>query len=160
MAAVPEGLSGEPHRALVDVVLRTSRAHAEWLADGGPVPALPRHWAALWRAAVQRHMALTDQAEGEAKDAVSVIVDQLSTLQQSAAWFREDGRLRERAIAETLLFGTALSDNVASRPAQHAWLEKRGTPRRTEACRGDRLGVHVAAGRGRRTTARIARGDH
>lgn len=117
---------------MVDVVLRTSREHAEWRADGGPVPELPRYWTALWKAAVQRQVALTDQAEPEAANAVGSIVDQLSNLQREAAWFRADGRLRERAIAETLLFGTGLSDNVSSRLAQHAWLEKRGTPRRAE----------------------------
>jgi hypothetical protein len=49
------------------------------------------------------------------------MVSQLTNLQENAAWFRADSDLRERAIAETLLWGTGLSDTVASRPAQLAW---------------------------------------
>jgi hypothetical protein len=118
---VPDGLSREPHRALVDVVLRSAREQAEWRADGGPVPELPRYWTALWQAAVQRQMTLADQPEPEANRAVGSIVTQLSNLRHNAAWFREDSRLRERAIAETLLYGTGVSDDVSSSPAQHAW---------------------------------------
>jgi hypothetical protein len=66
-------------------------------------------------------MTLTDQSEPQAKHAVASIVGHLCNLQNHAAWFREDAGLRERAIAETLLFGTGLSDNVASQHAQYAW---------------------------------------
>jgi hypothetical protein len=118
---VPDELGREPHRALVDVVLRSSRARVEWLADGGPVPQLPAYWGALWQAAVQRQMALAEQDEPEAKWEVQSTVAHLSTLQHSAAWFRDDARLRERAIAETLLYGTRLGRDVPSQRAQQAW---------------------------------------
>jgi hypothetical protein len=118
---IPDGLNREPHRALVDVVLRAGRERAGWLANGGPAPALPRYYAALWRAAVRRQIGLTDQPEPVAQRSVSSVVSHLSHLQQEAAWFREDERLRERAIAETLIYATGLSDTVASRPAQLAW---------------------------------------
>ena len=125
--AVPDDMAREPHRALVDTVLARQRRHREWLADGGPVPQLPLYWSALWDAAVGRHIALTDLSESDAKDAVRSIVDQMSDLQGHAAWFRDDVRLRDRAIAETLLYGTGLSDTVASRPAQQAWSRRRST---------------------------------
>lgn len=121
---VPESLSREPHRALVDVALRCSQERAEWRADGGPVPQLPRYWSALWQAATQRQMALTDQARPVAHEAVRCMVEHLTGLHADAAWFRADNRLREQAIAETLLYGTGLTGGVPSLPAQLAW--KRG----------------------------------
>jgi hypothetical protein len=117
----PEDLGREPHRALTDIVLRAGREHAEWRAAGGVEPQLPRSWTARWQAAVSRQIDLTDQAEPDARQAVSDMVSQLTNLQENAAWFRTDSDLRERAIAETLLWGTGLSDTVASRPAQLAW---------------------------------------
>lgn len=127
MQGVPDGPAGEPHRALVETVLANQRRHREWMVDGGPVPELPGYWGALWKAAVQRHIALTDLPESDATDAVRSIVSQLGTLHGSAAWFRDDSRLRELAITETLLHGTGLSDRVTSREAQLAWPRRDGT---------------------------------
>ena len=121
-----QGPGREPHRALLDAALRFSRQHAQWRADGGPVPQLPRAWPALWQAAVHRQMTLADQTESQARRAVEGIVSQLSTLSTRADWFRADSQLRERAIAETLLFGTGLGDNVSSRLAQYAWQRRHG----------------------------------
>ncbi|WP_327001556.1 hypothetical protein OHA72_41465 [Dactylosporangium sp. NBC_01737] len=118
---VPDRLSREPHRALVDMVLTATQEHADWLADGGTLPDLPRYWSTLWRAAVQRHTELTDEPEPVARESVRGIVDQLAGLHRNAAWFREDRVLRERAIAETLLSGTGLRDAVPSRAAHLAW---------------------------------------
>jgi hypothetical protein len=131
LGPVPEGMSREPHRALVDTALRAAAQQVGWLADGGPVPELPRYWSTLWQAAVERHMDLTGAPEPEAREAVGSIVNQLTSLHCEAGWFRDDGRLRERAIAETLLYGTGLADRVASRPAQDAWRHRQamGPPR-------------------------------
>ncbi|MDG4826322.1 hypothetical protein O7635_31110 [Asanoa sp. WMMD1127] len=118
---VPE----EPHRPLVDAVLSNSAARAAWLVDGGPEPRLPASWAALWEAAVARQMLLADQTEPEAQRAVSTLTSHLSALQHNAAWFRADDRLREQAIAETLLYVTRLRTAVRSRPAQLAWHHRR-----------------------------------
>jgi hypothetical protein len=121
---VPEGLGREPHRVLVDAALREERQRAAWLADGGPVPELPRYWSALWQATVERQMDLAGTPEPAARHDVGSIVSQLTSLQHEAEWFRDDGRLRERAIAETLLYGTGLGDRVPSRAAQMAWLRR------------------------------------
>jgi hypothetical protein len=118
---VPSGLASEPHRALVEAALHHSDRRAAWLADGGPVPELPAYWTALWQAAADRQVALTGSPEIDARRAVGSIVNQLITLRNEARWFGEDGELRQRAIAETLLYGTELSLDVASREAQEAW---------------------------------------
>ncbi|WP_144118485.1 hypothetical protein [Catellatospora sichuanensis] len=129
---IPEDLAGEPHRALVDLSLRLGRERAAWLADGGPGPQLPGYWRTLWRAAVRRQMDLADQSEPVADQAVSSTLAQLSTLQDKAEWFRDDARLRERAVAETLLFGTGISEAVSSVAAQRAWLHREETVRRRD----------------------------
>lgn len=124
---VPDHLRREPHRALVDMVLAATAEHAVWLTDGGVLPDLPRHWGTLWRAAVRRHTELTDEPEPAAEESVRGIVDELTNLHRNAAWFREDRALRERAIGETLLHGTQLSDAVPSRPAHLAWRRLRNS---------------------------------
>jgi hypothetical protein len=118
---VPDHLRREPHRALVDMVLEAAAEHAVWLADGGVLPDLPRHWGTLWRAAVRRHTELTGEPEQAAEESVRGIVDELADLHRNATWFRDDRALRERAIGETLLHGTGLSDAVPSRAAHLAW---------------------------------------
>ncbi|WP_148308028.1 hypothetical protein [Actinoplanes friuliensis] len=125
-AGIPGELTREPHRELVDASLRFGRAQAEWRRDGGPVPELPAYWRSLWQAAVRRQSDLTDQPVPVAEHAVSDIVAHLANLQQQAAWFRNDDERRERAITETLLHGTGLSDRVPSRAAQLAWQARRG----------------------------------
>ncbi|MGC9665202.1 hypothetical protein ACNTMW_01450 [Planosporangium sp. 12N6] len=122
---LPDELSREPHRALVDTVLRQACQHTEWMADGGPPPQLPSYWSSLWQAAIQRQMTLADQSESQAKRAVQRMLSHLSALHHSVAWFRDDDRLRERAVAETLLYATGLSDDVSSRRAQQAWQRRR-----------------------------------
>ncbi|GAA1368180.1 hypothetical protein [Catellatospora chokoriensis] len=124
--------AGEPHRVLADVCLRLGRERAALLADGGPGPRLPGYWRTLWRAAVRRQMELADQPEPVADRAVSGMLAQLSTLQDGADWFRADARLRERAVAETLLFATSLSEAVSSAGAQRAWQRREETVRRPD----------------------------
>ncbi|GGN89217.1 hypothetical protein GCM10010112_73480 [Actinoplanes lobatus] len=119
-------MTSEPHLLLVEAVLRTSREHADWWAEGGPRPQLPRAWQQLWRDAVVRQMDFTGEAEVPARRAVQDMLDQLTRLDREAGWFRADPALRRRAISETLLFGTRLGPDVPSRPAQVAWLRGRG----------------------------------
>ncbi|MEV6344673.1 hypothetical protein [Actinoplanes sp. NPDC051851] len=102
----------EPHRELVE----TSLALRSQV--GGHYPA---GWRELWWAAVRRQADLADQSEDEAHDAVRDIVGQLGRLSEEAAWFREDDGLRQRAITETLLYGTGLTERVPSRAAQELW---------------------------------------
>ncbi len=112
---------GEPHRALADIVLQSSLEFEQWRTEGGPRPRVRRTWFRLWRAAVRRQMDLADQTAQQAEHAMQSVMSHLGALQQRAAWFRGDDGLRERAIAETLLYCTGLGPNVASRPAQVAW---------------------------------------
>lgn len=138
---VPEARSGEPLRALADTVLAATARHRDWMAGGGPEPRLPGYWTALWRAAVARQIALTDQPEPVARESVHTMVDHLANLHGNAAWFRDEPDLRERAIAETLLYGTELSEAVPSRLAQLAGR------RRQTAARHGRPEATIAADR-------------
>jgi len=116
----------EPHMLLVEAVLRSSREHTEWWSEGGPRPQLPRSWDELWQAAVRRQMDLAEEPEEDARRTVQAMLDQLTRLDREAEWFRADPALRQRAIAETLLFSTGLAPGVPSRVAQVAWLRQRG----------------------------------
>ncbi|GLY07554.1 hypothetical protein [Actinoplanes sp. NBRC 101535] len=119
-------MDDEPHRALAEAVLAEARARAEWLADGGPVPSLPDRWSALWRATVHRQADLAEQPDHEAERAVQTMLGQLTSLYHDAPWFRDEPALRDRAIAETLLFTTGLGPAVPSRAAQVAWIRREG----------------------------------
>jgi hypothetical protein len=105
-------MSEEPHRVLVEAVLARRGRRA-----GG-----------LWEAAVRRHMELAEAPEAAASKAVTQLVGQMVGLREDAAWFRDDARLRERAISETLLYCTGLSHDVPSRAAQEAWAWYFGLP--------------------------------
>ncbi|BCY13605.1 hypothetical protein [Actinoplanes sp. L3-i22] len=123
----PVDPGGEPHRRLVHMVLLSAREQLVWLDEGGPAPRRPASWPAVWRSAIQRQAELSGQSEEAAEEAVQSLLTQLTSLQSGASWFREDDRLRERAISETLLFATGLSVEVPSRAAQEAWREREGT---------------------------------
>ncbi|WP_436527987.1 hypothetical protein [Actinoplanes sp. HUAS TT8] len=125
----PEDPGGEPHRRLVHLVLRSAREQVVWLDEGGPAPRMPVTWPEIWRSAIRRQADLSGESEAVAESAVQSLLSQLTSLQSDAGWFREDERLRERAISETLLFATGLSVDVPSRPAQEAWQEREGTRR-------------------------------
>ncbi|BBH63501.1 hypothetical protein ACTI_01860 [Actinoplanes sp. OR16] len=117
---------GEPHRALVEEVLRSERQRIDWLTDGGPPPRLPANWGRLWRDAVRRQADLAGQPEPEAERALQGMLNQLTTLHTEAEWFRIDETLRQRAVNEVLLFTTGLGPDVPSRPAQLAWRRRLG----------------------------------
>ncbi|WIM94653.1 hypothetical protein ACTOB_006694 [Actinoplanes oblitus] len=137
---------GEPHRVLVDVVLREARESEVWQAEGGPVPRLPASWGALWAAAVRRQSDLAGQPADAADAAITDLLSQLTTLFRDAAWFRADAVLRERAINETLLYATGLATTVPSRPAQQAW-RARQDARRPPATAADFVGIRHAEAR-------------
>jgi hypothetical protein len=122
----PGPVSREPHLILVDAVLASSRAYDAWTATGGPRPQLPRGWEALWRDAVRRQSDLAGEPEEKARRSVQAMLDQITRLDREADWFRANERLRTRAISETLLHGTGLSQAVPSRPAQLVWQRQRG----------------------------------
>ncbi len=119
--AAEPGHRGEPHRALAEVCLRLAADRALRWWEWGFAPQLPSDWGELWRATVRRQADLAGQPEAAAEAAVVAMLAQLGALQSEAAWFRDDARLRERAIAETLLFCTGLSATVSSAAAQRAW---------------------------------------
>ncbi|GAA1591408.1 hypothetical protein [Actinoplanes couchii] len=119
-------VAGEPHVRLVHSVLRSSRGHADWQVEGGPRPQLPRGWTGLWNDAVRRQMDLAEESETDARRTVQALLDQLTRLDREAEWFRADPVLRERAIAETLLYWTGLGPAVPSSPAQAAWHRQQG----------------------------------
>ncbi|GID65786.1 hypothetical protein Acy02nite_36670 [Actinoplanes cyaneus] len=125
-AGEPADPGGEPHRRLVHSVLRSARETLVWLDEGGPSPRQPQAWPEIWRSAIRRQAELSGESEAVAEVAVQSLLSHLTSLQTDAAWFREDERLRERAISETLLYATGLSEDVPSRPAQEAWLERQG----------------------------------
>jgi hypothetical protein len=77
--------------------------------------------AEIWESALSRQIELSGQPEPAARVALRDLVGQLSELDEAAEWFRSDDRLRDRAINETLLYATGLSDRVSSRSAQVAW---------------------------------------
>jgi hypothetical protein len=112
---------GEPHRALADLILQSSLEFVRRVAEGGPKPRVQRDHSRFWRAAVRRQMDLADQTAQQAEYAMQSVMSHLGALREQTAWFRRDDGLRERAIAETLLYVTGLDPNVTSRPAQVAW---------------------------------------
>lgn len=126
LSAEAEDLGGEPHRRLVHLVLRGAREQLVWLDEGGPAPRMARSWPRVWRAAILRQAELSGGSEAASEIAVQSMLSQLTSLQADAGWFREDERLRERAINETLLYATGLSVDVPSRAAQEAWREREG----------------------------------
>ncbi len=132
---------GEPHRRLVHIVLRSVREQLVWLDEGGPAPRLAASWPEVWRSAIRRQAELSGVSEAAAEVAVQSLLAHLTRLQTDARWFRENEGLRERAISETLLYATGLSENVPSRRAQEAWREREGT--RLQA-----LAVDVVVGAG------------
>jgi hypothetical protein len=58
--------------------------------------------------------------ERPADEIVTLVVNHLTSLQEQAAWFTAEPRLREAAIDETVRHAV-LRDDVLSQPAQLAW---------------------------------------
>lgn len=111
----PAGL--DPHRALLDHVVRTGRR------GGKP-----------WRQAVRAHAALTGTHPDAAAAALRDLAGHVRALVEHADWFA-DPDLRH-AATEELLRRAVLGEDVRSRPAQDAWtawVRHRDTPDRDAA---------------------------
>lgn len=110
-------------RALVDLVLDDDARRAAALrADREPVQRAgwgPRYHA-LWQRAVAEQARLCGIGHRAADALVTLIVNQVTQLQDKAAWFAERPGLREAAITETLRY-SVLGEDVRSRRAQQAW---------------------------------------
>jgi len=122
-------------RALADFSLASS-ARIREAAQAGRAPRIPAGsgpmHAALWQRAVRERQRLageTARAAGDAAtagnaraadDAVTAVINHLGHLDERAAWFGTDPRLREAAIDETLR-RSLLGVSVPSEPAQDAW---------------------------------------
>ena len=110
-------------RALADFSLASSARIREAARSGReprtPVGSGPMH-AALWQRAVRERQRLAGGSARAADDAVTAVINHLGHLDERAAWFGTDSRLREAAIDETLR-RALLGDSVPSEPAQDAW---------------------------------------
>jgi hypothetical protein len=84
-----------------------------------PVGSRPMH-AALWQRAVRERQRLAGGSARAADDAVTAVINHVGHLDERAAWFGADSRLRETAIDETLR-RALLAEPVPSEPAQQAW---------------------------------------
>lgn len=115
--------AANPHRALVELSLRHNRESRERLQRGRRPrrPAGLGHSGGLWESTVSAQMHLADQSRSDANQAVTAMVNQLVRLQEDAAWFTADDRLREAAVNETLIYWTDLREAVPSQAAQEAW---------------------------------------
>jgi hypothetical protein len=84
-----------------------------------PLGSGPMH-AALWQRAVRERQRLAGGSAHAADEAVTAVINHVGHLDERAAWFGADARLRETAIDETLR-RALLGDPVPSEPAQQAW---------------------------------------
>ena len=84
-----------------------------------PVGSGPMH-AALRQRAVRERQRLAGGSARAADDAVTAVINHVGHLDERAAWFGADSRLRETAIDETLR-RALLAEPVPSEPAQQAW---------------------------------------
>jgi hypothetical protein len=110
-------------RALANFSL-ASNARIREAAQSGrgprtPVGSGPMH-AALWQRAVRERQRLAGGDARAADEAVTAVINHVGHLDERAAWFGTDSRLREAAIDETLR-RALLGDSVPSEPAQDAW---------------------------------------
>ena len=110
-------------RALADFSLASSARIREAAQSGReprtPIGSGPMH-AALWQRAVRERQRLAGGTARAADDAVTAVINHVGHLDERAAWFGTDARLREAAIDETLR-RALLGDSVPSEPAQDAW---------------------------------------
>jgi hypothetical protein len=110
-------------RALADFSL-AANARIREAAQAGREPRTPvgsgPMRAALWQRAVRERQRLAGDSAGAADDAVTAVISHVVHLDERAAWFSADARLREAAIDETLR-RALLGHSVPSEPAQDAW---------------------------------------
>jgi hypothetical protein len=111
------------YRALAETVLESHAKLRAALRSGRE----PRHRAgegatthALWQRAVREQERISGISSGQADEIVTRVVNHLTHLQEQAAWFTAEPRLREAAVDETLRHAV-LGEDVPSMPAQQAW---------------------------------------
>jgi hypothetical protein len=142
----------DPHRALVEAVLRISAEHRippEERRRRRGHRRLAQDIGGLWEATVREQMRLTGEGRTAANDAVTTLVNQLTGLAEHAAWFDRDD-LREAAVGETIAYWTGADPAVPSRDAQRAWVRHwtgRHRPGAGPPGLGDPDGVDPAARR-------------
>lgn len=110
-------------RALADFSLAANARIREAARAGReprtPIGSGPMH-AALWQRAVRERQRLAGSTAYSADEAVTAVINHLGHLDERAAWFGADARLRETAVDQTLR-RALLADSVPSEPAQQAW---------------------------------------
>ncbi len=111
------------YRALAEAALESHARLRGALRSGRE----PRHRAgdgatmhALWQRAVREQERISGISSRQADEIVTRAVNHLTHLQEQAAWFTADPRLREAAVDETLRHAV-LGEDVPSMPAQQAW---------------------------------------
>jgi len=75
---------------------------------------------ALWQRAVHEQARISGVSSRQADEVVTRVVNHLTHLQEQAAWFTAEPRLRAAAVDETLRHAV-LGEDVPSNPAQRAW---------------------------------------
>lgn len=110
-------------RALAEAALNSQARLSDALRSGRE----PRHRAgegatmhALWQRAVREQARISGISSPQADEVVTLAVNHLTHLQERAAWFTAEPRLREAAVDETLRHAV-LGQDVPSKPAQQAW---------------------------------------
>lgn len=110
-------------RALAEFTL-AGHARIRAAVRAGRLVRQPANWGAihgaLWQRAVREQQRIAGVGKQAADEAVTSVINHLGHLDEEAAWFAADPRLREAAIDETLRHAV-LGDEVPSLPAQRAW---------------------------------------
>jgi hypothetical protein len=111
------------YRALAEAVLESHARLLAALRSGRE----PRHHAgegatthALWQRAAREQARISGISSRQADEIVTLVVNHLTHLQEQAAWFTAEPRLREAAVDETLRHAV-VGEDVPSGPAQQAW---------------------------------------
>ncbi|MCA1845265.1 MAG: hypothetical protein LC792_19145 [Actinobacteria bacterium] len=119
-SATPEAA----HRALIEHSIAQSERLREALNAGRrPRPSRqPEPKEDLWQTAVKAQMTVRHLRRADANDAVTVMINHMTSLAEKAAWFNDQPALRAAAIDDTIRF-TAHDQPVASLAAQKAWVE-------------------------------------
>lgn len=120
---LPPAHGMEAHRA----VIRLGLGYAEGLRTAVTVgarhpvrtPAQREEHVRIWESATRAQMHFAGQSRAEATEAITSMVNQAMSLNESAPWFA-DPRLRDRALEELIRY-TVFDSDVLSRPAQQAW---------------------------------------
>ena len=110
-------------RSLAEVALESQVRLAEALRSGREPRRRVREGAtmhALWQRAVREQARISGISSRRADEVVTLVVNHLTHLQEQAAWFTAEPRLREAAVDETLRHAV-LGQDVPSKPAQRAW---------------------------------------